>query len=263
VELDIIKEASTCEGCCFAIESNASPNLCRIDRLNDIFEVCKDVTTDSNNMWVFDRACHYRRSILWEKDQKNKGVRALKEATRLEMRWKCDVIVYDESGDADEVRKTLNSIYNQEWAPESLWLVLNSNISQLDGLKLLKEAPAHIKVWRVDKIRALDFSFEESIDATARKLKAPWMVVIYSGEELPTDFFKTVDKSLNDNLDRYVLLVSDGYYAVSRTVFTLVGGNTSKDIMGEVEGSAIDKICWVANEEKNPGMVRRVNDIYE
>jgi hypothetical protein len=225
-----------------------------------MFEVCKNVTTDTNNMWVFDRVCNYRRGVAWKLDQKDQSTAALKRVAREEMKWVPNCIIYDESSNVEEIQKTLDSITSQDWAPRLTTLILNSDLSKIDGIKILKDK---VPAWKVVKIQDPEFGQEESVDSVVPKLEGNWVVVIYSGEELPKSFFRDVDRRLNDDMDRFVLLVDDGFYAISLTIFKLCGGNGSKDILGEVEGSVIDKVCWIANEERNPEMVRRTEDLYK
>jgi hypothetical protein len=167
----------------------------------------------------------------------------------MENKFTPDVILYDESGNVDEIRKTLASIYGQKWAPHCIWILINSEIDRLVGTQLLLEAPSGF-TWHIIKIKQADMEFGAAIDhlALSKRNWSKWLSVIYSGEEYPRDFFEKT-QTLLEGGERFVLLVDRAWYVVLSSLNKYIGGHGGVDLEEKVSGDLFEKIAQVCAEQ--------------
>lgn len=192
---------------------------------------------------------------------------------------KCDVLILVENEHTLEgIRKTVNALLQQEHKPEKITVVLLSDHIHPAKIRKVFQAAENKYFsfkWQVAHIqergpKGEKPSIEWAMDHVLNNCKTPFYSVFYAGFEPPTDFLLLIDKALNDELEKFCLLlpVDDWNGAFVQTMLhKKLRGNAPEvleinDEEDEVIGvSIMDKVHFISVKNNYPYMVRKVEEI--
>lgn len=260
-----------CKGCIFGLfEKNEETNQeiqvgCHMGLL-DKFGI--DINTyEEKNIKYFgipNRVCVFNRGMKWADEksqtkfaqQSESLVEALTQIARQEVQFRntC-VIVFDTHNTLDDLKITVDNLQSMDLKPIHIIILDNSNISRYNMLEwCIKNIDMQ---WRVEDIYEDTQDINRILDIGFRKSKTIWMTTIKAGATLPLNFFDEIDKKINDDLDRFVLLLPyDDINGMTcmRNIVKMMGGNSE-------ERTIIDKLIHISEVQECQNLVKKAEEI--
>jgi hypothetical protein len=191
----------------------------------------------------------------------------------------CDImILVDNDQTLEGLRKTLHSLLQQQHKPAKINVILHSDhIHPAKIRKILQSAEDEYFSfkWQLTHIqergpKGEKPSIEWALDHVIQNCKSPFYAVFYAGYEVPADYLLLIDQALNDELEKFSVLlpVDDWNGAFIQTyLHKRLHGNAPEKLEDNEDGdevigvSIMDKAHFIAARNNYPYMVRRVEEI--
>lgn len=265
-----------CKDCCFAVYEGDTQTGCRFDRVEKFRGKgvgVREVYDRDKEFFVIETACllHRSRKSPWAMANPG-GVRM--SVARGEVEVEADaVVVMGEGHSVAQARATLDSLLWQKVVqPNKVTVVVNRGGVKASDLVYLM--PSH---WEVKFLleRLADGSRPGTgrcVDHAVAGSTAQFYAVFSPGFSVPDDFFACLDRAVNDDLERFVMLepnaAGEGLVVQTRT-HRYYGGNTEAVIQGDEAGveagtradSVVEKIRHRVRVEGKPGLVKKVSEV--
>lgn len=264
-----------CKTCVFAKYRGDTQYGCAFDRVEKFrrqgIEVI-EAFDKQKEFFVIKTVCRAHRDKKSPWAMKNPGSDR-KEICRKELTMDFDVvIVMDDRHEVADVEKTIESLKAQTLLPMHVTVVLHRDGVQTNDIRKLLPGDWVVKVvmertedgQRVGAGRCIDLSLTNS--------KSHFYAIFNPGCVVPPTFLEDVDKAINDELERFVLLLptqAGNGCVVQMRAHRYYGGNAEAEIQGEDAGeeqgqradSIVDKILHRMRVEDRPHLVKRVSDV--
>lgn len=268
--------STICLDCVFAEWDGLQQTQCEFDRLEKFVENGTEVVeeedpqTGKKYFRIEGRICNTCRH-----PDTLKGVpaRKWKDKVRDEVVPRISMAVYvdnDQVGTFSESRETLSSIVAQTMKPQEILLVYNNGGEDAPIDYSLWLGSNANTLWRVESIRGIPrpdggygiATYGDAVDLAviSESMKSTYFVVAKAGYRYPTDYIETIDRSINDDLNRFVALVPDedgnGLF-IQRGLHKLLQGNKPMHGCRNI----MDKVRFIAGEENTHHMIQRFEDL--
>lgn len=224
-----------CRDCVFAEYEGSTQVGCYLDMLDKMRNNGAEIVPVRDNEKEFfvvkGRACMPCRSPAWARAQDAKSLDELGDLARSEFTLKCDTFILIEANNSfEDVVRTVESLKKQKVKPRRLILMnFNLDIKPVAVRQLLKAEP-YIK-WNLEQV-VEDVSdgqrLPRLVNIAARKAESPYYCAFVAGFEVPEDYLSSIDKALNTDMQRLMLLVPEeeqvnGVF-MQRMTHKLIGG---------------------------------------
>lgn len=252
---------TSCKDCVFAQYNGKTQYGCVFSRIEKYRESGAEIVECYDNDKEFyvikERLCNRCRNQSWVKDGETLEdliVRVLTESN-----LNIDAYLYvDQSVDSMlDILKSLESLNNQIYQPKEIVVVNNSRgkIKSSAIIKILQQK-SEIK-WSVESINGIQTK-SSALNVAINKNKKSMFMLLNAGQLVPTsDYLNNINKAINYNLDRFIMLQpddnTDNGLVVLQKVFTLFGGNGDKSIE--------EKILETVKETQETHLVKKYSDI--
>jgi hypothetical protein len=263
------KVETVCASCCFkeVEEDNevwAHQTGCQfkvLERMRDQGAEIKE-HTDGEHCFVYnsivDRVCVYCRPIKgWMDRFPGVSDAGLMKIAREEVKPRMGMIIISD-GDMADLQLTVTSVANMDIKPHKVCVQFkNQDMRPTNALGLLGSYfDAHNIEYRIDYIMEKDAVDTRIIDIAFKKLPQSYFCVFEAGFVVPKDFIDAIDKALNDDLERFLMLLPidgvNGLVAQTRVAKQIGGSN--EDFLGA-------KLQRVAEKQKCQFLIRPVTQI--
>ena len=161
---------------------------------------------------------------------------------------------------------TAESLKNQTLPPHQVIFVNNQ--------KTIRPSEFHARLfkllgnsitWRINQICEPNASKGRAIDHAMTNVDGAFYTVIEPGFALPPDFIRELDVSLNDNMERFSLLLPhEGNCLTVQTSLhkhPFINGHIAIEYDGKVMTDVAEKIAFYAEMEEKSYMIRGVTEI--
>jgi hypothetical protein len=261
-----------CRDCCFAVYEGDTQTSCRFGRIEKYrkqgVEV-KECYDETKEFFVIETACllHRARKSPWA--MRFPGRDRVAQA-RKEVQVLLDVVVVMEEGHAfEQVRTTVESLLAQEMLPLKVTVAVNCDGVNLTPIRNLLPGNWFVSDIRERRADGSRVSKERCIDNVVYASKANFYSIFSPGFVVPRDFVSSLDRAVNDELERFVLLepTSQGQgMTVHVKAHSYYGGNTPAEVVegseaGERADSVVEKIKNRIREENLPHLIKRVEEV--
>jgi len=263
------KVETVCAGCCFkkVEEDNgvwAHQTGCQfkvLERMRDQgAEILEHV--DEENCFVYnsivDRVCVYYRPILgWMDRFPDISDADLMSIARQEVKPRMGMIIISD-GDMEKLRDTASSIIEMKIKPHKVCVQFkNSDIRPTSALGILSSYFDSNNIeYRIDYIMEQDAINTRIIDIAFKKIPQSYFCTFEAGFKIPVDFIDAIDRALNDDLERFLMLLPvdgiNGLVAQTRVVKQIGGSN--EDFLGS-------KLQRVAEKQKCQFLIKPVTTL--
>jgi hypothetical protein len=253
---------TSCRNCAFATYSGKTQDGCklgRIDRLREIDPtlICEAYNTENEiekEFFVVQRLCNGFRQ-----GEKYSGDYGL-ELVRRENTLIADILVYIEDTNLDNLILTIKSVNEQKLMPRDFIIIVNSHLHQSKVINSINEYGKNIPQWHVSKIQETKADRWRCLDIVLNTEKTQYYIALDSGTLLNNNFISCLNHSLNESLDRFVMLTPDDdlpILVVQTKLHKFVGGSKLEESIYPV----VDKINMIVKEQKQEYLVKKVSDI--
>ncbi len=264
---------TACRDCIFASFDNKNiQDGCRLDRLAKFYDQGTELVPVSQNGKSFfvikGRICTTCRQDWWGEKHNEADWESV---VRQEIALRCEVFVYvSETNTLEDLKKTISSLRQQVMSSVGIHAVINNkNIKHGEIVAMLQKELGRRK-WKVNFPTEPNPTRERCLDLATYKCKGTYYAIFNAGFVVPETFILDIDRALNDNLERFSLLLPDengNGLVVQNAISKRVGGNKEVIIEGDDNfakvdlNNIIDKIQLLAKEQNKPHMVKKVSDI--
>lgn len=214
-----------CKDCVFAVRDvdghQTDCSLGRIEKFrshnpDNVLDVYDLNQNGSENRFtvINGRFCHAHRPRESAWTTRNAGREA--EVVREEIALRMAVLVYMGDGlDLEGLKCTARALYEQERLPHQVFFLNHQKqVKPGDIQAALWEVLQNRVTWRVnrmmsnvtDKDHAVDVAVSALPDPRLDRSASTYYTVINSGYEPPKDFLSSIDRAMNDDLDRFRVL---------------------------------------------------------
>lgn len=265
-----------CRDCVFAQWDGRTQVGCDWNRLDKFDEVGtkimgeEDKATGKQYFRICGRICNTCRHPT---TLKGVPARKWKEKVREEIKVRIAMMVYVDSDEQEQdCIRTLESFRNQTATPHEIVVIYNNGGSEAPPAyaEWLSDVPTF---WRVEQMRELGIGFGKAVDLTVdnKDTTSVYYTVCRAGYTYPINYVETIDKAINDDLDRFVLLLpdrdGDGLFA-QVSLHKILSGNVGKIRQEDgsvlsVDKTIIDKIREVADSEGTGHLIKRYEELRE
>ena len=265
------KPQTACRDCAFAEYDDNTQTGCKLGKLEKFRQngaSVKEVFDETNKEYfvVDGRFCVFWRRPSWLKQNEVVKLGAEK-AARKEVQARFAAVVHISDGSSlKDVEKTVNSLLKQSPQPEKLVFTNSSSIKPSKLVVLGKHFSVNLKIpkergcnyWKIEQIKEEGVNFLRAIDIAVKGLSANdqnYYCCFNAGFEVPEDFTNKVDDSINEDMNRFLLLTSeneDGFVGQIH-MHKSIGGNHGKNF--------VDKMKSVTEEQKCPHLIQKIADI--
>ncbi len=211
--------------------------------------------------YEINRVCQWHRPVEWAAVQKD-----IYESIALETRLKCDfIILTNENSLIEDMLKTVDSIENQTYCSNKVIVALNNKYFPVDLLPFLKRKNIS---WQIEKF--MEISREDvCVDRCVERLDGKFFVTVCAGHTFPANFISSLNNFVNEKMERFSILLPDeknSFFVIHRKTFDILHGNNN-DILVEtsekpVGPNFVDKVKFLAKENNNEDMIKKVVEIY-
>lgn len=269
-----------CRDCIFAKYDGKTQVGCQLGRL-EVYRERGQVVEAYDNDLEFDvvngTACHFfrdRNSAWAKKFADTPATQARKEVT-----MRIEVIVILQDGDTiEKLKNTIESVKSQELQPTAVYVIHNADALNIGDVHVFLVKNALGLNWTLTDIckRAPiggRISWGECVDEIFSKLHGHFYVLVTPGQALPSAFLLNIDRAINDNMDRFSVLLYDLPHAqvgvVQHGFHQAFDGNKpgyAEDFRttppAQVEfRNVYDKAKFFADAWSEPNLVRKVTDL--
>lgn len=243
-----------------------------------------DKKKDRNSKIVKNRVCNMLRNDSWAKFKKNNGAKdeELVKIARKEIEIPCTYIVYcpesqeisKEKNEKEKRKKikekvrqtaeTIKSIDAGRIAPQQVIVINNANIKPYEFITYLRREAEELSItckWSmeyVSKDSMKGLSDEQSYFAclylSIKKIKSIYFSVFFSGDVVPENYLYDIDKLINDDMKRVLIITPEdknsGGSFMQRLVYKQYMGQNIKNedfleaIKKEIEGQECQHMIY-------------------
>lgn len=289
---------TTCEKCVFALgldpDGAGVQTGCALDRVDKFLVKGTNISLkrldDHRICYVIDRVCMTCRTEEWAKQQVIPGDcncigDALAKLVRKEIQLPLHCVVYADHDDEAAILKTVASLASQTVPPAVVQIILNYDRARPGKLiQTLKTDYAGFPAWlvqtQVPSKDAEGYSLlhpygqrhgrGRALDLAIDQCDKPYYATFNAGYEVEPDFIAGIDRHVNDELERFLLLQGDEHGncdVVVRQMHVNVGGNRAAEMVAEEEegdGPTIEgvgqKIVFLCEKTGYDNLVRDVRE---
>ena len=228
-----------CTGCVFAEMGSSSQISCRLNRATKL-----GIQDKEDGCFVLKRVCSTFRPEEWLKDLSIAESENIVDTVRKEVHPPVGFFVLLKTEDTEEIDRlkfTLEDIKNQELITPNYVIVITDKVeyneqafSLLDSMFDYKQTKYHVVQLEIDTDNP-----HLKIDEAFRHAENGGAYVTSSGESVPTGLLRRIDKRINEDMKKLVVVTpyDDGINGLlfQTTLFKFVNGNKSKLYGDEVE----------------------------
>lgn len=246
-----------CFNCCFAVKEGKTQTDCKLGLIEkyraDGVEIDYCYNQDDEFFVIKNRICKFARPDSWAKEHAGQDlIKLVKEKASFSV----DALIYSGRDSVEDIKSTFDTLIEQEHKPKQV-VIISDNESLLPSsiIKSLgddisnpsfvyKEMPYKISYMIGKKGRNL------AVDQAATSVSTPWMMVCNAGDGLENKVFKQIDVALNERLERFVCVKSDGGSIILMLypIFKLFGLN-------------LEKLQEVCEEDKCTHLVKNLREV--
>ena len=265
------KPQTACRDCAFAEFDGNSQTGCKLGKIEKFKQNGASVKevfdeTDKEYFVIDGRFCVFWRRPSWLK--KNEVVKlGAEKAARKEVQARFAAVVHiSESSSPKDVEKTVDSLLKQNPQPEKLVFANTSSIKPSKLVALGKHFSINLQIpkekgcsyWKIEQIKEDDVDFSRAVDIAVKGLSANdqnYYCGFNAGFEVPIDFTNKIDSSINDDMNRFLLLTSENENGFVGQI------HMHKSIGGNYGRNFVDKMKTVTEEQKCPHLIQKITDI--
>ncbi len=228
-----------CTGCVFAEMGSSNQLSCRLNRATKL-----GIQDEEDGYFVLERVCSTYRPEEWLKDLSLAESEDIVKTVREEVHPPVGFFVLLKTEDTEEIDKlkfTLKNIKNQELVTPRYVVVITDKVEYnqeafdlLDTMFDYDETKYHVVQLEIDTNNP-----HLKIDEAFKHAQNGWAYVTSSGESVPTGLLRRIDKRINEDMKKLVVVTpyDDGINGLlfQTTLFKFVNGNKSKLYGDEVE----------------------------
>ncbi len=266
---------TSCKECVFATYEEHTQTGCRFGRVEKFRQKGVEVVEamdEEREFFVIRTRCHIHRHKKSPWAMKVPGrdrMQVARDEVEIELHA---IIVMLAEHTVEDVKKTVDSLLVQTVGLQKGTIVVNR-----DGIKPSQVRELVPEYWRVQFImeREADgghISVGRCVDHAVDSSTADYYAVFSPGYEVPNDYVQAIDRALNDDLERFVLLEPNEAgqgLLVQLRIHNYYGGNAEAIIQSEDAGdeagkradSIIEKVRHRARAEGNEHLIKRVEEI--
>lgn len=263
---------TACKECCFAVYHGKTQVGCRFDRIEKFrrhgIEVI-EAKDEEREFFVVEGACRLHKNVKSPWYLRTPPAERMERA-REEIQLHVEVVVVMQEGDTvEQARGTIRSLTEQSIRPSVTVVVNRGGVKPTDLLIFMPDD------WSVrfitERREGKRVSKERCVDIALADSKADFYATFSPGAVVPRDFILAIDRAINDDLERFLLLEpnDEGQGMVVRmTAHTYFGGNAEAVIEGEGDDEAaqradtiVEKIQHRAHVEGNEHLIKKVVDV--
>lgn len=265
---------TSCKDCVFALYKANTQVGCTFDRVEKFKKIGVEVLDcydDQKEFFVISSVCtlHKHKKSPWAKSHPGRERRRL---ARQEIEARITVVlVLDQEHDLDSLKLSLDSLKAQDLPPARVIVSLNR-----DGVQAEEVLPHLLPDWVVQTIQERQkdgsrISRGRCIDLAVADNASTYYTVFRPGTVIPRLFLREIDRYINDELGKFVLLLPTATgeaYVVHQHMHRYVGGHTEAEITdpdssehGQRVDSVVQKIQFVAKRSNTERLVKRVEEV--
>ena len=260
---------TACKNCIFSEKVGNTQMGCsygNIERFKKVNCEIIEAEDESDSFFVIkNRLCMALRVGAWGSDltQEEKILKVRKDITT---KITCILIIKKETSNIDDVLDTFKSAISQKTSFDSIHFIIEKGASIKIGslMNSIKKIDCNVK-WFVKQLVHDDFSYRHGIDEIVEKLKSVFSAVFVCGFKIPEDFVYCVDTSINEKLNRFIILkpVSENGMVVQNKSFNLFGGNREaiNDSDNNKFMSISEKIDYIAKDQNLNHLIQDIVSI--
>ncbi len=264
---------TACRDCVFAsFDDKNIQDGCKLDRLakfHDQGTQLVPVTQNGKSFFVIKgRICTTCRPGWWGSKRSEAD---WESDVRQEIALRCEIFVYvSEDNTLEDLRTTVKSLRNQVMSAVGIHAIINNKQVKHGEVVAMLQKELGRRKWKVNFPTEANPTRERCLDLATYKCKGSYYAVFNAGFQVPDTFILDLDRSLNDNLERFSLLLPDengNGLVVQNILSKKVGGNKEIILEGDDDiakvdlNNIIEKIEMLAKEQNMPYMIRKVSDI--
>ena len=189
------KESTSCKDCVFAIRRDGVQTGCNLYRLDKLADNGAEILKNGKSFFVFGRICTACRNTDWGRKHKKKDWKTL-VFDYIQVRM--DVIIHvSETDTLDSAKKTIDSACNQIIKPTMIVIACENKDITAELIDDLRNRNIR---WKLENSNAYD---------AADLCEGSYYCIFMSGYEIPKDYIFNVNKAINHDLKRFVLVLPD------------------------------------------------------
>lgn len=254
-----------CRDCVFAEWQGSEQINCKINRLEKFQDVGTELVKETNESGktyfrIMGRICNTcRHSDTLDGVPSRKWAKQVREEVRVRVAM---AVYVDADSSYEDAIRSLDSIYQQTVKPREVIVIYNNQNggdaskyanwlwSQNDGI-----------TWKVESIK-VDADMGTAIDYTMKpgNLTSTFFTVCHAGAVYTSDYIEKIDKSINDDLERFVALLPDKFgngALIQVGLHNMLQGNKHTGGCANI----LEKIQVIAEEENTGHMIKRLEDL--
>jgi len=260
---------TACKNCIFSEKVGNTQMGCsygNIERFKKVNCEIIEAEDEADNFFVIkNRLCMALRVGSWGSDltQEEKILKVRKDITT---KITCILIIKKETSSIDDVLDTFKSAISQKTNFDSIHFIIEKGASIKIGslMNSIKKIDCNVK-WFVKQLVHDDFSYKHGIDEIVEKLKSVFSAVFVCGFKIPDDFVYCIDTSINEELNRFIILkpVGENGTVVQNKSFNLFGGNREaiNDLDSNKFMSISEKIDYIAKDQNLNHLIQDIVSI--
>ena len=260
---------TACKNCIFSEKVGNTQMGCsygNIERFKKVNCEIIEAEDEADNFFVIkNRLCMALRVGSWGSDltQEEKILKVRKDITT---KITCILIIKKETSSIDDVLDTFKSAISQKTSFDSIHFIIEKGASIKIGslMNSIKKIDCNVK-WFVKQLVHDDFSYKHGIDEIVEKLKSVFSAVFVCGFKIPDDFVYCIDTSINEELNRFIILkpVGENGTVVQNKSFNLFGGNREaiNDLDSNKFMSISEKIDYIAKDQNLNHLIQDIVSI--
>lgn len=260
---------TACKNCIFSEKVGNTQMGCsygNIERFKKVNCEIIEAEDEADNFFVIkNRLCMALRVGAWGSDltQEEKILKVRKDITT---KITCILIIKKETSNIDDVLDTFKSAISQKTSFDSIHFIIEKGGSIKIGslMNSIKKIDCNVK-WFVKQLVHNDFSYRHGIDEIVEKLKSVFSAVFVCGFKIPDDFVHCIDTSINEELNRFIILkpVGENGMVVQNKSFNLFGGNREaiNDLDNNKFMSISEKIDYIAKDQNLNHLIQDIVSI--
>lgn len=262
--MEVIDKIETpCKNCAFATWNEKTQIGCSNGALDQLVingaELIEAYDDEKEFYVVKNRICPVKVNINsdWYKSRQFLSSEDLLKEVRETIRLHCDAIVVVPLGSSlSEVIDTVDSLKNQLYQPEKIILVNESGFKPIQLINIVKPTGIHYSVEQVQEKLHEDEKLLRLVQIGAKKVKSNYYSVFESGYIVPNDYYSSIDEALHEKFERFLCLEpEEGISGL------FVSMRMHKALCGNSEGSLVDKIKLLTEEQNNQHLVKKLSTI--
>ena len=245
-----------CRDCVFAEYEENTQTGCSLHKLEKFeeqdTEIIEAYDEEGKEFSVIKgRVCVFWRDEKWKNKFQNRD--DLQDIVKKETSIRLESIIYlDDKSTQDQLNETFESLERNQFKVVKTTVVDNhSTLEPRDIMNSFRQITENksLESIRLEQIMEEDASIERCVDICLMKSKlkeSTYYTVIRAGQTLPEDFIESLNVSLNEELNRFLLLKPDGNgegMVVQTHIHKQMGGNKGKSIVEKLDHTTRSQGC--------------------